>query len=160
MNSEVDILVYGTITHRATLPVAVRATSITILLILVLIPTTVAFAQTRSSPVNAEERQRGIDLYRQQKFADAAKILQKLVKKDRLDDEAWYYLGLALLHQPKRIKEASKAFETALKLRPNFTAARVGLSYSLLLRNKLAELFSLRMERSSIFWLLKASHSV
>lgn len=97
----------------------------------------VASAQVTAAPVaNAEERQRGIELYRQQKFAEAAKLLRKALKKNHSDDEAWYYLGLALLRQPKDVKEASKAFETALKLRPNFAAAHAGLSYSLLLRNK------------------------
>jgi TonB family protein len=94
---------------------------------------------TATSPANVEGRQRGIELYRQQKFAEAAKLLQKFLKKNRADDEAWHYLGLSLLHNPKQIKEASKAFETALKLRPNFAAARIGLGYSLLLRNKLAD---------------------
>lgn len=100
----------------------------------------VASAQVTATPVaNAEERQRGIELYRQEKFAEAAKLLRKALKKNHSDDEAWYYLGLALLHQPKEVKEASKALETALKLRPNFAAAHAGLSYSLLLRNKPSE---------------------
>ena len=99
---------------------------------------TVASAQVPATPVaNTEERQRGIDLYRQDKFAEAAKLLQKFLKKNRSDDEAWYYLGLALVRQPKELKEASKAFETSLKLRPNFALAHAGLAYSLLLREKI-----------------------
>jgi TonB family protein len=35
------------------------------------------------------------------------------------------------------LKEASKAFETSLKLRPNFALAHAGLAYSLLLREKI-----------------------
>ena len=98
---------------------------------------TVASVQTTSMPgANVEERQRAIDLYHHEKFAEAAKLLRKALKKNNSDDEGWYYLGLALLRQPKEVKEASKAFETALKLRPNSAAAHAGLSYSLLLRNK------------------------
>lgn len=101
---------------------------------------TVASAQMPATPVaNAEERQRGIELYRQEKFAEAAKLLRKALKKSYSDDEGWHYLGLALLRQPKELKEASKAFEIALKLRPNFAAAHAGLSYSLLRRNKLSD---------------------
>jgi len=86
-----------------------------------------------------EERLNGIELYRQKKFTEAARLLRQAVKKNRSDDEAWYYLGLALLHQPKELKAASKAFETALKLRPNFAAARAGLGFAFLLRNKPSE---------------------
>lgn len=98
---------------------------------------TVGSAQATSTPgPNVEERQRAIDLYHQEKFAEAAKLLRKILKKSKSDNESWYYLGLALLRQPKEVKEASKAFETALKLRPDSAAAHAGLSYSLLLRNK------------------------
>lgn len=82
------------------------------------------------------EREHGIELYRQEKFADAAKLLRKVLKKNSSDDEGWYYLGLALLQQAKEVKQASKAFETALKNRPDFAAAHAGLSYALFLRNK------------------------
>jgi tetratricopeptide (TPR) repeat protein len=88
------------------------------------------------NPLNNEERQRGIELYNQQKYVAASDILKKAVEHNKKDDEGWSYLGLALLHQPKRIKEASKAFETALKLRPNSGIAHVGLGYSFLIRNK------------------------
>lgn len=102
--------------------------------------TTVTSGQTTSTPsTNAEERDRGIELYRQVKFAEAASLLRKAVKKNKADEQAWYYLGLSLLYQPKELKNASKAFETALKVRPNFAAAHAGLSYSLFLRNKLPE---------------------
>jgi len=58
---------------------------------------------------------------------------------NKADDEAWYYLGLAFFHQPKKIKDAGKAFETAVKLRPAFAAAHVGLAYTHLWRNKSSE---------------------
>lgn len=91
----------------------------------------------QSTPkTNEAERNRAIELYRQHKYVEASKLLQKAVKANKTDDEAWYYLGLALLPQPKKIKDATKAFETAITLRPKFAAAHAGLAYALLLRNK------------------------
>ena len=95
----------------------------------------VAVVQT-TPRTNAAERNLGIELYGQHKFVEASKVLQNAVKENTIDDEAWYYLGLAFLSQPKKIKDATKAFETAIKLRPKFAGAHTGLSYSLLLRNK------------------------
>ena len=97
---------------------------------------TVAFAQ---EDANSKDRQRGIELYQQKDYVAAADILKQVVKRNKADEVAWSYLGFALLHQPKRIKEASKAFETALKLRPDSGRNHVGLAYSLLQRNKLSE---------------------
>ncbi len=85
---------------------------------------------------NLEERARGLELYNQGKFQEAEKLFRTVVEKHRLDDESWYYLGLSLMQQPKEVKRATKAFETALKLRPNFAAAHVELGYIFLLRNK------------------------
>lgn len=48
--------------------------------------------------------------------------LQKAVKKNATDDEAWYFFGLALIYQSKKAKDAAKAFETVIKLRPKFAA--------------------------------------
>jgi TonB family protein len=106
-------------------------------------------AQSTAKPVaNSEEHLDGIELYHEKKFAEAAKVLRASLKKNQADEEAWYYLGLTLLHQPKQIKEASKAFESALKLRPNFAVAHTGLSYSLLLRNKTSD--ALREARTAL----------
>lgn len=97
----------------------------------------VASAQSTAKPVaNSEEHLRGIELYREKKYAEAAKLLRKALKKNATDDQSWYYLGLSLLHQPKEMKQATKAFETSLKLQPSSAAAHTGLSYSLLFRNK------------------------
>jgi TonB family protein len=88
------------------------------------------------SPVASAQVQRGIDLYRQHKYADAAIALKRAVKEDKTDADGWYYLGLALIQDLKQLKDASKAFETAAKIRPNFAAAHTGLAYTLLLRDK------------------------
>lgn len=84
------------------------------------------------------ERQRAIELFNQREFAEALDLLRAVVAKDKEDHVAWYYLGFALTQQ-KKFKDASKAFETALKLRPNFPAAHSGLGYSFLLRSKLPD---------------------
>jgi tetratricopeptide (TPR) repeat protein len=94
-----------------------------------------AITQTAATP-GAEERNRGLALYKQGNFADAAKVFRKAVEKNKPDHEGWYYLGLALLQQSKELKNATKAFETATRLSPNFAAAHAGLSYAFLLRNK------------------------
>ena len=127
--------------HQTGLAAAGRMLS-TVFLVTVMIANANVFAQTTTTftpAPNVEERQQGIDLFRQGKFAEATKLLKKFLKKNRSDYDAWYFLGLTLLRQPKEIKEASKALETALKLRPNSAAAHVALSYSLLLRNKLPD---------------------
>ena len=104
-------------------------------------------AQTSSAP-GLEERQHGIELYRQKSFAAATQLLKNAVKKNQADEQAWYYLGLALTQQPKELKNATKAFETAIKLNPNSAAAHTGLSYVLLRRNKFSE--ALREARTAL----------
>jgi len=88
---------------------------------------------------DAGERQRGIELYRQKNFVAATQLLKNAVKENPADEQAWYYLGLTLTQQPKELKSATKAFEKAIKLKPNFAAAHTGLSYVLLRRNKFSE---------------------
>ena len=111
--------------------------SIPLLLTLWLLP----FSSLAQAPptVDFEERERGIQLYRAKDYTKSAKILKIAVKKNDADDQAWYYLGLALTQQPKELKNATKAFETAIKLKPNFAAAHTGLGYVLLRRNKFSE---------------------
>lgn len=94
-------------------------------------------AQT-ASPDNSQ-RLRGIELYNQHNYSEAIRSLKQAVKKDKSDADAWYYLGLALFEDPKAVKDSSKAFETATKLRPNFAAAHASFAYLLLVRNKNAE---------------------
>jgi TonB family protein len=106
-----------------------------------------AFAQTATSP-NDSEKVRGIELFRQNRFAEASKVLRKVTDKDKADADAWCFLGLALVQQAKEVKNAAKAFEVAIKLRPNFPQALTGLAYSLFLRDKTDE--ALRKVQSAI----------
>lgn len=73
-----------------------------------------------AATVSTTERQHAIALFDQRKFAEALDLLRAVVAKDKADHVAWYYLGFALI-QEKKFKDASKAFETALKLRPKFS---------------------------------------
>lgn len=106
-----------------------------VVLAVLLFVTTSTWAQ--HEPIhNSPDHIRGVELYREGKYADASNLLKKVVKQDKSDDEAWYYIGLALIHQ-KKLKDAIKAFETALKLRPDSADSHAGLSYALLRRNNL-----------------------
>ncbi len=89
----------------------------------------IVVAQTDSTTASAKLA-RGMDLYRQNKYAEAASALRQAIKENKADADAWHYLGLALIKDPKRLKDASKAFETAANLRPNFAAAHTGLAYT------------------------------
>ena len=104
-------------------------------------PGVVVSAQQSSarSSAQANNRSRGIELYREKKFIEAAKLLRSVVKEDKTDHEAWYYLGLVLLPQPGKTKDAAKAFETALKLQPQFASAHTGLAYTALQLNRTSE---------------------
>jgi TonB family protein len=93
---------------------------------------TVNFAQSDI----ANDRRLGIQLYNEKKYYEATSALRKAVKIDKADADAWYYLGLSLVQNPKALKDASKAFETATKLRPNSAAVHIAFAYALLKRNK------------------------
>lgn len=96
-----------------------------------------SFAQTPSEGLTADARL-GWEKYEARQFVDATKLLKKAVKKNSADHVSWYYLGLSLLPQNKP-KDAAKAFENSIKLRPNFASAHAGLAYALMNRNKLLE---------------------
>jgi TonB family protein len=84
----------------------------------------------------ARERRQGIQLYNEKKYYEAANVLRKAVKIDKADADAWYYLGLSLAQNPKTLKDASKALETATKLRPSSANVHIAFAYVLLKRNK------------------------
>jgi TonB family protein len=88
-----------------------------------------------------DERDAGIKLYQQDDTKGAIAKLRAAARKRRDDPEVWYYLGLALTRKGE-IKDAGKAFESALKAEPNFVNAHAGLAFILLLRNKLPDALS------------------
>jgi TonB family protein len=96
-------------------------------------PSTVQTAATTEG-----DFERGKRLLAQGDAKGAADALKRAVGKRKTDADVWYHLGLALGHQ-RKAKDARKAFETALKLRPDWTDARAGLALTLLSTNKKAE---------------------
>src|SRR5258706_15406567 len=79
----------------------------------------------------SEQRNRGIQLYKQGDAKGAAKILAAVVKQDKSDSEAWYFLGLALVHADD-LSNARQAFEATVKLKPDFGLAHTGFAYTLM----------------------------
>jgi TonB family protein len=65
----------------------------------------------------------------------AAPLLKRAAERRKKDADAWYSYGLALGRTGKR-QDSRKAFERAVKLRPEWATARAGLAYTLLLLNK------------------------
>ena len=91
----------------------------------------VARAQTQPQTVS-DEAARGLSLYQSGDIQGAVKALRGRVKISAGDADAWHYLGLASI-KAGDLKGAREAFGTAVKLRPDFLAARTGLAYSYLL---------------------------
>lgn len=124
---------------RPRLSVFVLILVVTLLLLLPASPASSAKASGQTTPtVNSEERESGKALYKQGKNAEAIAALKKAVKQEKADYQAWHFLGLAQIRDNK-FKDASKSFETALRLQPGFAAARTGLGYTYLVRNKSAD---------------------
>lgn len=82
-----------------------------------------------------EELERARRMLAQGEAAAAAASLKSLAERRKTDADAWYYLGFALTRANKP-KDARKAFESVLKLRPDSAQARGGLAYALLLLDK------------------------
>lgn len=100
----------------------------------------VCVAQTPHAPAPdstvSAETERGIKLYKSGDDAGAVKVLRAVVKQAKTDADAWYYLGLAQTRAGK-LKDARKAFETTVKLRPLHAASHSALAYNHLVRGKL-----------------------
>lgn len=77
----------------------------------------------------------GMTLYQQGNFSEAAKVLQRAVKKNSNDANAWLYLGLSY-YQAGYIGFSRRAFERLLQLEPDVAEANAKLSYALILGNE------------------------
>ncbi len=125
-----------------TKPRQVTALAVTLLVSASLLIGTQAAARAQEPAAAAtQERERGIELYRQGNIKAAVQVLRDAVKQDKTDADAWYFLSLAL-NRDGDTKDARKAVEKSVKLRPNFAPARAGLAYFLLLSNKLRDAMS------------------
>jgi Flp pilus assembly protein TadD len=58
----------------------------------------------------------------------------KALKEATGDSDAWYYLGLSL-HRAGEIKDARKAIEKAISLKPDFAPSDTAMAYMQLLSN-------------------------
>jgi TonB family protein len=112
----------------------INRTNRALVLTVLLIASATSFSQSKPSVVSPDLN-RGIEFYQHGNYADASKLLKKVVKENKTDGTAWYYLGLTLTRR-KQSKEAVKALETAVTLEPNSASAHVALGYALLLRNR------------------------
>jgi len=99
--------------------------------VLVLLGYSVTVPSQQSGESNSEQRNRGIPLYKQGDVKGAAKILNSIVRQNKSDADAWYFLGLALVRDDD-FGNARKAFAATVKLRPDFGLAHTGLAYTLL----------------------------
>lgn len=95
-------------------------------------------AGARAQQEPGADRERAAALLKAGAHREAAEALRAAVKKDKADAEAWHMLGVSL-SRSRDAKGARKAFETALKLRPDHAPSRAGLAYALTLLNKLKD---------------------
>lgn len=79
--------------------------------------------------------EKGIELYNQKRYAEAAGIFKKASKSNKKDAEIWNYLGLSYFNNDK-YKSARKAFIKAIKLSPQNAAYRVNIAYAYLYSKK------------------------
>jgi TonB family protein len=84
------------------------------------------------------ERDKGIELFKQNNFGGAIASLKKATKTDSSDAQSWYYLGLSYLKKNEP-KNSIKAFQKAVELSPKDANARVGLAYAHLMKNNANE---------------------
>jgi TonB family protein len=104
-----------------------------LLLSLILLPfyCSNAWAQ-QSKPVNPSEYEKAVELYQKGDNAGAIEILQKVVRAERDNADAWNLLGLAY-YKEGLLWRAGDAFEHLLRFRPDSAEAHAKLSYALIL---------------------------
>jgi TonB family protein len=96
------------------------------------------YAQLLTPPANSDLAPT-IKLLREYRINEAIKALKWKILKNKKDAEAWYYLGVVYL-QIGDSKEATSAFQRAIKLKPDFAAgAHAEYAYALVCRNRLKE---------------------
>jgi tetratricopeptide (TPR) repeat protein len=89
-------------------------------------------------PNNSNETERGIKLYQQGNNSEAIKVLRAVVRTNKDDADAWYYLGL-VNNRVGFAEAARQSFIMTIRFRPNFAPAYTGLAYAALSTNKLKE---------------------
>jgi TonB family protein len=96
-----------------------------------------ANASRQATPASASDPavERGVKLFERGDMKGAAKEFRAAVKRTKTDHVAWLYLGQALISLGD-LKEARKALDTSLALKPDFADAHASLAYLLLLTSK------------------------
>jgi len=84
------------------------------------------------------ERDKGIELFKQNNYSGAIDSLKKATKIDSSDAQSWYYLGLSYMRK-NETKNSIKAFQKAVELNPKDASARVSLGYAHLIKNDVNE---------------------
>jgi TonB family protein len=120
---------------ESSLNISVSRFTIALLLALVLLATAANANAQQPAGSPSEDRDRGIQLFREGNIAQAIKIFEKVIKKHSDDADAWYYLGLAYWSEGA-IGAARPAFEHVIQLRPELPNAHAKLAYSLILANE------------------------
>ena len=120
-----------------------RNSSIRVVLKMLVVSASIFFAAQpsrtlgQSSPTaRSAELEAGIKLVEQHRDFEAVKILKKATSTNKTDSEAWFYLGVAYVGLLD-IKEATKSFETAIELAPQFADAHLALSDAYLRQSRL-----------------------
>ena len=118
-------------------PRILRATILTALLVCLSLNfvRAVRVQAQQQTPVASEAKARGLELYRKGNAGEAVALLREAVRQNSGDAEAWHYLGLAH-NAVGETKEARKAFEAAIKLRPDFAPSHTALAYTLFRDNE------------------------
>lgn len=75
---------------------------------------------------SADLYQQGIDLLKQQKYAEATTVLEQYIAEDSTNPKAYYNLGLAYVNLEKH-PQALAAWQRAVALNPNFEEAHFNL---------------------------------
>lgn len=85
----------------------------------------------------SQDKHKGIALYEEGKYKEAATVLSSAVKSQPMknDPAFWNYLGLSY-HQTNEIKKAVKSFERAVKLNPGSSTYRTNVAYTYLLNRQ------------------------
>jgi Flp pilus assembly protein TadD len=87
-------------------------------------------AAQRSNALAWEEVEEAVELLHDEQFQEALYALRDIIKKNRKNAYAYYFLGVALF-ETAQAEPARDAYRAALKLSPDYLGARVSLSHVL-----------------------------
>lgn len=95
-------------------------------------------SQSQVQAQSSTARDKGISLFKQGDAKGAIEELRRAVDENKDDAIAWHHLGAAL-NRERKPRDARKAYERAIKLRPDYADPHVGLAYTFFLEGKLSD---------------------